>query len=49
MTATKRPRQSVAPTELYKTLPPAFGHDVLALFEFQPNYVNLNHGTCPVT
>jgi len=34
----------VAPTELYKTPPPAFGHDALALFGFEPNYVNLNHG-----
>ncbi|KAF8134918.1 pyridoxal phosphate-dependent transferase [Boletus edulis] len=46
MTATKPPsRPSVGPTELYKTLPPAFGHDALALFGFNPNYVNLNHGS----
>ncbi|KAI6042507.1 pyridoxal phosphate-dependent transferase [Pisolithus marmoratus] len=30
--------------ELYKTRPPAFGHDMLKLFGFDPNYVNLNHG-----
>ncbi|KAH0833199.1 pyridoxal phosphate-dependent transferase [Lanmaoa asiatica] len=46
MTATKSPpQQSVDATELYKTAPPAFGHDVLALFGFEPNYVNLNHGS----
>ncbi|KAI9570595.1 pyridoxal phosphate-dependent transferase [Boletus coccyginus] len=44
MTATKRP-QSTTPTELYKTLPPPFGRDALALFGFEPNYVNLNHGS----
>ncbi|KAF8558146.1 PLP-dependent transferase [Imleria badia] len=45
MTATERPQTSVAPAELYKTLPPAFGHDSLVLFGFEPNYVNLNHGS----
>ncbi|KAG6373351.1 pyridoxal phosphate-dependent transferase [Boletus reticuloceps] len=47
MTAATKPlpRPSVSPTELYKTLPPAFGHDALALFGFNPNYVNLNHGS----
>jgi len=44
MTATKRPRSTV-PTEVYKTLPPPFGRDALALFGFEPNYINLNHGT----
>lgn len=50
MTATKSPpSRSVHPTELYKTPPPVFGHDALALFGFAPNYVNLNHGRCPIS
>lgn len=31
--------------ELYKTPPPAFGHDMLKLFGFDPEYVNLNNGS----
>lgn len=46
MTPLNSPRpSSVSPSEFYKTTPPAFGHDALSLFEFEPNYVNLNHGT----
>lgn len=32
--------------ELYKTIPPPFGHDVRPLFGFEPNYINLNIGGC---
>ncbi|KAI6025860.1 pyridoxal phosphate-dependent transferase [Pisolithus orientalis] len=31
--------------ELYKTPPPAFGHEMLKLFGFDPKYVNLNNGS----
>ncbi|KAF9243517.1 pyridoxal phosphate-dependent transferase [Melanogaster broomeanus] len=31
--------------KLYKESPPAFGHDMLKLFEFAPGYINLNHGS----
>ncbi|KAI6129861.1 pyridoxal phosphate-dependent transferase [Pisolithus croceorrhizus] len=31
--------------ELYKTPPPAFGHETLKLFGFDPEYVNLNNGS----
>ncbi|KAI5998883.1 pyridoxal phosphate-dependent transferase, partial [Pisolithus albus] len=31
--------------ELYKTSPPPFGHDMLKLFGFDPEYVNLNNGS----
>ncbi|RDB27630.1 Hercynylcysteine sulfoxide lyase [Hypsizygus marmoreus] len=31
--------------ELYKQPPPSFGHDLLKYFAFDPEYVNLNHGS----
>lgn len=31
--------------ELYKNPPPAFGHEMHKLFGFDPEYVNLNHGS----
>ncbi|KAG6335667.1 hypothetical protein ID866_3425 [Astraeus odoratus] len=34
----------VDPEELYKTRPPAFGHEMRKLFGFNPGYVNLNNG-----
>ncbi|KAF8886306.1 pyridoxal phosphate-dependent transferase [Infundibulicybe gibba] len=33
------------PAELYKTTPPKFGHPMHKLFPFDPEYVNLNHGS----
>ncbi|KAG8213124.1 pyridoxal phosphate-dependent transferase [Butyriboletus roseoflavus] len=46
MTATKSlPHHSVVAAKLYKTPPPPFGHDIRALFGFEPNYINLNHGS----
>ncbi|EIW86131.1 PLP-dependent transferase [Coniophora puteana RWD-64-598 SS2] len=33
------------PEHLYKSPPPAFGHDMLPLFDFDEGYVNLNHGS----
>ncbi|KAG1729659.1 pyridoxal phosphate-dependent transferase [Suillus paluster] len=49
MAATKTPVSSEsAPStvnELDKQAPPPFGHSMHKLFEFDPSYVNLNHGS----
>jgi hypothetical protein len=36
----------LAIVELYKQQPPPFGHAMHQYFGLDPEYINLNHGTC---